>query len=66
VVKEVLRWLLAPITTEQKHGVLQPTPLNGNLVPRFEIKEYGKRFTHEFDLQGSRGTWCLEIAQSPM
>jgi hypothetical protein len=25
-------------TTEQKHGVLQPTPLDGNLVPRFEIK----------------------------
>jgi hypothetical protein len=42
VVKEVLRWSLAQVTTEQKHGVLQPTPLNGNLVPRFEIKSTGK------------------------
>jgi hypothetical protein len=42
VVKEVLRWLLAQVTTKQKHGVLQPTPLNGNLVPSFEIKSTGK------------------------
>jgi hypothetical protein len=62
----VFRWLLAPVTTEQKHGVLQPTPLNGNLILRFEIKSTGRRFTHEFDLQGSPGTWCLEIARSPM
>jgi hypothetical protein len=38
VVKEVLRGSLAQITIEQKHGVLQPTPLNGNLVPRFESR----------------------------
>jgi hypothetical protein len=29
---------LAQIATEQKHEVLQPTPLNGNLVPRFDNK----------------------------
>jgi folate-dependent tRNA-U54 methylase TrmFO/GidA len=34
----VLIGSLAQFTTEQKHGVLQPTPLNGNLVPRFESR----------------------------
>jgi hypothetical protein len=38
VAMEVLGGSLAQITAEQKHGVLQPTPLNGNLIPRFEIK----------------------------
>jgi hypothetical protein len=28
---------LALFNTEQKHEVLQPTALNRNLVPRFEI-----------------------------
>jgi hypothetical protein len=56
----------AQITTEKKHGVLQPTPLNRNLVPIFEIKSKLGEFTHEFDSEESRGTWCLKIARSPM
>jgi hypothetical protein len=34
-----LRGFLALTTTEQKHGVLQPTLFNWNLVPRFENLE---------------------------
>jgi hypothetical protein len=57
---------LSQITTEKKHGVLQPNPLNGNLILRFVIKSKRGEFTYEFDSEESLGIWCLKIARSPM
>jgi hypothetical protein len=45
--------------------VLQPTPLNKNLVSRFEIQKIGgEKIMYEFDLEESLDTWCLGSARS--
>jgi hypothetical protein len=60
-----LRGSLELITIEQKHGLLQPTPLTRISSRDSKSKDKRGEFTYESDSKESLDTWCFGSARSP-